>query len=177
MKLIVGLGNPGVRYRKTRHNLGFRIVEALADSLGLQFESKKKLFSEIAKSPELMLVKPQTFMNDSGTAVRKLQSGFPASDILIIHDEIDLRFGKIRLSAGGSAGNLGVESIIKAVGPGFARLRIGIENRRKYRVPDTETYVLQKFTADEEKELKEKIIPEAISKINSVLNPTSERKA
>lgn len=170
--LVVGLGNPGIKYEKTRHNLGFRVSDALARQLGLGFELKKKLKSEIAKNQSLILAKPQTFMNDSGTAVRKLQSDFrlPTSDILVIHDEIDLPFGKIRLSSGGSAGHQGVESIIKAVGPGFTRLRIGIENRKEYRVPKTESYILQKFTKNEEKILKTEIIPRALEEIKKILD-------
>lgn len=168
MNLIIGLGNPGATYQKTRHNLGFRVVEALAKELGLKFTAQKKLFAEIAKGPSLILAKPQTFMNESGKAFQKLLTTYnlQLTNLIVVHDEIDLPFGKIRLSANaGSAGHQGVASIINAAGRDFTRLRIGIDNRAKPRIPDTETYVLRNFTAEEEQELQSKIIPDAITEI------------
>ena len=166
MKTIIGLGNPGKKYASTRHSIGFRVVDALAAELGLKFELNKKLHAEIAKRGDLILAKPQTFMNESGLAVKALTAYYslPAADVLIIRDEIDFPFGKIKLSTGGSAGHKGDESVAAAIGPGFAKLRVGIENRKENRIPPTDDYVLQNFTADEERELKEKIIPAALKK-------------
>lgn len=171
MKLLIGLGNPGKKYEHTRHNVGFLAVNALANKLGLEFELKKKLNAEIAKNSRVILARPQTFMNDSGKVVQRLIKNYRLSiiDLLIVHDEIDLPLGKIRMSNGGTAGHKGVESIIMAIGPGFTRLRIGIENRTEYRVPETDAYVLQKFTTEEEQEITEKTIPEAVKLITNWL--------
>ena len=126
-------------------------------------------------------------MNESGPAVKRLLTtynlspygGSPAgrqpTNLLVVHDEIDLPFGQMRLSHSGAAGHKGVESIINSVGNGYARLRIGIENRKEYRVPPTDDYVLQNFTKEEQTRLKKVIIPEAISKIQQwILNSKSQ---
>ncbi|MDP3740957.1 MAG: aminoacyl-tRNA hydrolase, partial [bacterium] len=133
-KLIIGLGNPGSKYEKTRHNAGFIILDALAREYGVGFEFKKKLKSEIAKLPDLILAKPQTFMNESGGAVSLIAKTYKLTpdSLLVVHDEIDLPLGQIRSSSGGSAGHKGVESIIAALGSGVSHLRIGIENRKEY---------------------------------------------
>lgn len=193
---IVGLGNPGRKFEHTRHNIGFRVVDALAKECGIEFKKSDKLKSEVAEitpslfSPlskgglegvKLILAKPQTFMNNSGEAVRLLLSDFPArpaggrlptSDVLIVHDDIDLPFGKKKLygPGGSSAGHKGVDSIIKTVGFGLTRLRLGIENRPEFRVPETETYVLENFTNEEEEILQKKIIPAALEEIKKFLS-------
>lgn len=181
-KLIIGLGNPGKKYEKNRHNLGFRVADALARELGLAFKHNKKFVAEIAtphlSSPTsgeelkegVILAKPQTFMNDSGRAVSVLKNFYKLGnrDLLIVHDEIDLPLGKMRLSQdAGSAGHHGVESIIATIGQDFARLRIGIDGRESRKHIATEDYVLQNFTAEEEKKLKEIIIPKAADEIKS----------
>ncbi len=185
MKLIVGLGNPGKKYEKTRHNLGFRVLDALAEKYQCDFRANKKASSEIVKtqisSKSILLAKPQTFMNDSGKAVQKLlttylpvrQAGnLQLTDLLVVHDEIDLPFGTMKLygPGGSSAGHKGVDSITQILGYGFTRLRIGIENRKEYRVPETEKYVLQNFTAQEEKKLKTETIPQAIEAIEKFVS-------
>lgn len=166
-KLIVGLGNPGKKYEKTRHNVGFMILDALAEKFDVAFELKKNLEATVSEIPGAILAKPLTFMNESGRAVARLINFYKISlsDLLVTHDEIDLPLGEIKISNGGSAGHKGVESIIKGVGGGFTRLRIGIENRQEYRVPETEDYVLQNFTGEEIKKLKEGMLPTAISLI------------
>lgn len=183
MKLIIGLGNPGRKYQYTRHNVGFRVLDALAEKFGVDFKLSKKLKVEIAELPpppsltkegvkgkfsKLILAKPQTFMNESGSALKKIIKSYKltAKSLLVVHDDIDLKFGKIRLSQNsGSAGHRGVESIIKAVGQNFSRLRIGIDNRKSRNEIATEIYVLQNFSIEEEKALKDTIIPEATAKI------------
>ena len=170
MKLIIGLGNPGKKYEHTRHNAGFRVAGALAAELGLKFKFNEKINADIAVGDGVIIAKPRTFMNNSGEAAGKMNREYRMenSDILVMRDEIDLPFGKIKFGAGGSAGHHGDESITEAVGPGFNKLRIGIENRKQHRIPDTETYVLENFTAAEEQELKEKIIPEAVMEIKKI---------
>jgi len=154
MILIVGLGNPGKKYEKTRHNVGFRVVDALKKSL------------DFARD-KLILLKPQTFMNQSGKAVKSLMAYYklPLANLWIIHDDIDLPLGAIRVSQNvGSAGHKGVESIIKALGTkDFLRFRIGIGHEQK---EDAENFVLKKFTKKEEKIL-ERVIKEAIEIIKT----------
>lgn len=134
MKLIVGLGNPGEKYQGTRHNLGFEVVEKIMDKVKgpeLGWKKEGKFKSEICKiNPTLILVKPQTYMNNSGQAVKLLADYFkiPPEDIVVLHDDLDLPVGKLRLRAGGSGGgHHGVESIINSLGEDkFVRLRLGI---------------------------------------------------
>jgi len=114
-KLIIGLGNPGKQYDKTRHNVGFMAVDYLAEKTKADFRSHKKSNSEIAEINNLILAKPQTFMNNSGSTVKKLIGYFnvTSSDVLIIYDDVDLPVGDIRYrDEGGSAGHKGMQSII-----------------------------------------------------------------
>ncbi len=144
MILIVGLGNPGKKYQKTRHNLGFRVVDELK-SLNLK---------------NVTLAKPKTFMNLSGKAIKSLITNYkiPTTNIWVIHDDIDLPLGKIRISKGrGAAGHKGVESIIKELKTkNFVRFRIGIYPKTG-KPKNPEKFVLQKFNKDEERLVKEAI--------------------
>lgn len=133
MKLIVGLGNPGRDYESTRHNIGFMVVDKLAKELGftsLTFakDDKRKILT--AKVGDVILCKPQTFMNKSGTAVKQIADYYKidASGIWIIHDDMDLPLGKIRIrSQGASGGHNGVDSVISALATDkFVRFRLGI---------------------------------------------------
>jgi peptidyl-tRNA hydrolase, PTH1 family len=135
LRLIVGLGNPGAEYARTRHNLGFAVVEALASEAGAGFRRRGLSLraSGSFHGEDLIFAKPQTFMNLSGQAVAELvsQIGLKPSDLdnlLIIHDDLDLEVGRIRVKArGGAGGNNGVLSIIDALGTDqFARVKIGI---------------------------------------------------
>lgn len=140
MKFIVGIGNPGRKYEGTRHNVGFAVVDRL----------KKKL-----KNPGAVLVKPGTFVNNTGEAVRELSEKRRAkpADILVVCDDVNLDFGKLRLRASGSAGgHHGLESVIEALGStDFARLRVGVRNESMPK--DLAGFVLEKFSADEAKRL------------------------
>lgn len=155
ISLIVGLGNPGSRYARTRHNAGFLVVDALARRLGVQ-QWRERFDAEIAASEDddtrLILVKPMTFMNLSGRAVRQALDWYrvPHERLLVIYDDVDLPFGTIRLRLGGSSGgHHGVDSIIAALGSDrFARLRVGIGRPRDGR--DVTAYVLSRFTPEEE---------------------------
>lgn len=172
MKLIVGLGNPGSKYEHTRHNIGFRVMDVLAAELNLQFQNNKNLGAEIAVSQELIIAKPQTFMNESGKSVAAIKKYYKLNnlDILIVHDEIDLPFGEIRLSKdSGSAGHNGIESIIEQLGKDLFRVRIGIENRKQNRIPPTEDYVLKNFEPEEEAEL-EKINKYVVSEVKKIFS-------
>lgn len=172
MRIIIGLGNPGKKYAHTRHNAGFRVADALARELGLIFKFEKRFNAETAKSDDVMLVKPQTFMNNSGQAVAAMKNFYNLNntDILTIHDEIDLPLGKLKLAKdSGSAGHNGVESVIQHIGRGFFRLRIGVENREQNRIPPTEDYVLENFRPEEEEKLGE-IIRHTVAEIKTILN-------
>ncbi len=156
MKIVVGLGNPGREYAATRHNLGFMVVDELSRRFGKN-ERRTRFRAEIAEifvdGEKVILVKPQTYMNLSGAAVREVVSWYklPPDDLLVILDEIDLPFGVTRMRAkGGSGGHNGLNSIIADLGTeDFARLRIGIGRGHGQAVRQ----VLTRFNQDEEREL------------------------
>jgi PTH1 family peptidyl-tRNA hydrolase len=133
MKLVVGLGNPGTKYSKNRHNVGFMVADRLADDF--RFPEWKEKFSGLFSkgtiaSEDVVLLKPQTYMNESGKSVQAAVAFFHIDikkDLVVMHDEIDLEFADVRLKVGGGhAGQNGIRSIISAIGPDFARVRIGI---------------------------------------------------
>ncbi|HEX3881923.1 MAG TPA: aminoacyl-tRNA hydrolase [Stellaceae bacterium] len=153
MRLVVGLGNPGSRYARNRHNIGFIIADAMARRYG--FPAYRDRFKgELSEGPigdgKFMLLKPQTFMNDSGEAVLAAMSFYkiPPEEIVVIHDELDLKPGKVRVKrGGGSAGHNGLRSIDALIGQNYWRVRIGIGHPgiRELVMP----YVLQNFPQDE----------------------------
>jgi peptidyl-tRNA hydrolase, PTH1 family len=153
MRLIVGLGNPGSRYARNRHNIGFMAAEAIARRHGFPpFKSrfKSELAEGVIAGRRRLLLCPQTFMNDSGEAVLAAMSFYKImpSDIVVIHDEIDLRPGKVRVKrGGGSAGHNGLRSIDAMVGPDYWRIRIGIGHPGIKEL--VQPYVLQNFPAEE----------------------------
>lgn len=138
IQLVVGLGNPGGQYERTRHNVGFWLVEQWASRLGAAFHAEKSFFGEVAKSrrrgQQLWLLKPQTYMNRSGQSVGSLARFYKIDpeQILVVHDELDLLPGQVRLKKGGGhAGHNGLKDIQAALGgPGFWRMRIGIGHPR-----------------------------------------------
>src|SRR4051812_49284778 len=153
MRLVVGLGNPGARYRSTRHNLGFMVVDALADrwriGVGGRRHEAELGTGDIAGS-RVVLAKPQTFMNASGESVAKLRRLYrlQPADILAVYDDLDLPLGKVRLRGeGGAGGHNGVASLISVLGKGFPRLRIGIG--RPPGGADPVGFVLETFTESE----------------------------
>ena len=163
MKLIVGLGNPGRVYRWTRHNMGFWLIEHLAGQQGIVL-SRKGLNSVYGRgrvgNQEVILAKPQTYMNLSGEAVSRLLRFFkiPPEDVVVLHDDLDLPWGKIRVRLrGGHGGHQGVKSIIEALGnDGFIRVKVGI-GRPIERNQDPADYVLEPLTEEERKKFKEAI--------------------
>lgn len=163
MKLIVGLGNPGVSYRKTRHNVGCRLVETLAGEFNAPWKQALTLrsrWAEVHPSGASFLVAiPELFMNESGEAVGKLVNHFKIdfkSELLVVVDDIALPFGRLRLRARGSdGGHRGLRSIESALGSQeYARLRIGIAPPQAVEEP-LEKYVLRPFRSEEERRLKE----------------------
>ena len=162
MKLIVGLGNPGRRYRGTRHNVGWEVIALLAERAGIRVNEDEG-FAEVGRGTigtrRVLLARPYTYVNVSGEAVRDLRRRhrLRPADILIIVDDIDLPLGRLRLRAGGSAGgHNGLKSVIEALGTTeFPRLRVGI-GRPPLGI-DPADFVLTRFTAEEERMVHESL--------------------
>ncbi len=171
--LIVGLGNPGRQYARTRHNFGFLAADALAERWGLTF-SRERARAEVAEGTardhRVILAKPQTFMNNSGDSVRNLirYSNLGPADLIVLHDDLDLPFGRLRLREQGSAGGQrGVQSIIDQLGTNqFVRLKLGVG--RPPADVDPVDYVLEPFTASEAAELPD-ILLRALDGIELIL--------
>jgi len=162
MFLVVGLGNPGRQYQGNRHNVGFRVVEQLAARAGMSSPREKygaELYEIALGGERVILCKPMEFMNLSGQAVRQV-AGFhkiPAARTIVVHDELDVPFGRLKLAAGGGAGgHNGIRSIIADLGtPDFPRVRVGIDRPPpEWKGAD---YVLANFTGTEQKQLPEVI--------------------
>lgn len=168
MKIIFGLGNPGSKYEQTRHNVGFLAIDYfLTDKQTITCRSKFKahICEYHQAGQKILFVKPETFMNLSGQAVSQLVQFYNIdyqADILVIHDEIDLPLGMIRSAFNSSAaGHNGVQNIIDELGSNqFHRIRIGVESRENKSIPPTESFVLQKFSDEELKKLKENLLPQ-----------------
>jgi len=171
MNLIVGLGNPGRGYIDNRHNIGFMCLNHFARTQGIRFDkkqSKARIGSGEVAGNKVILAKPQTYMNLSGESVSRLVKKFDISldDLLVIHDDLDLPLGKIRIRYGGSAGgHKGIDSIIASLdSEGFPRLRVGIgrpditESPRRTGEDEIISYVLGNFIP-EEKEIVARVIP------------------
>ncbi len=172
---MVGLGNPGLKYEFTRHNIGFKIVDSLARDMGTEFKKVKSYYSLISRgminNHKAMLVKPQTFMNLSGRAVSKVVSYYKIAhqDLLIVYDDLNLELGQVRIRKKGSTGgHKGIESIMQYLNSeDIPRLRIGIGNPSANFNFDCVSYVLSNFNGDEKDKTKEviKLSTEAIKTI------------
>ncbi|MFW5914074.1 MAG: aminoacyl-tRNA hydrolase [Bacillota bacterium] len=150
MKLIVGLGNPGKKYARTRHNIGFMCLDAFAHKHSLSFSYDKKFIGEVARFEDTLLLKPTTYMNLSGNAVAPMVDYYDIAteDILVIYDDVDLPTAKLRLRyQGGSGGHKGIQSLIAALGSeNFKRIKFGIS---KPDSKETKDYVLSRFNKSE----------------------------
>lgn len=164
MKLIFAQGNPGSQYALTRHNVGFLVVDAIANTLGGSWKADSKIGAELCKltidGETVLLVKPLSFYNETGLVARKLVDFYkliPASDVLVIHDELALPFGTIRVREQGSdAGNNGIKSLNSHLGAAYWRVRIGVWNELRERMNDAD-FVLGRFSANEQEQLTEMI--------------------
>ena len=191
MKVILALGNPGDKYTYTRHNAGFLVVDQLAAEQGAQFSNKPKFFADIAelnsftvnssasaKPPviipreKILLVKPTTYYNEVGIAARALMDFYKLTldDVLIIHDDTGLDFGKIRVRKGGrDAGSNGLKSLHAHIGADFWHIRIGTDNLLRRQV-STDRFVMMNFNSDELTILKNWAIPTARTMIHDFLS-------
>lgn len=162
--LIAGLGNPGREYAATRHNLGFTVVEALAASEGLKWKSEPRFEAETARwdvrsGVTRLLVKPTTYMNDSGRALRGLLDFHKAavSDLIVAYDDLTIDTGAVKVSVTGSAGgHNGVASLLEHLGSGFVRYRLGINEPRPAGM-DIKDFVLGKFSKEQTKLIDQKL--------------------
>ena len=160
MKMIIGLGNPGKEYAQTKHNVGFMVVDAIADELNVSVEKRQcQAFTQMTTwdGEKILLVKPQTYMNLSGQAVMELLNYYKdkIDDLLVIHDDLDLPPGQLRFKQGGGAGgHNGIKNIIAHLNSNdFDRLKIGIGRDKN----ETKDYVLTPFAGTDKKQIDEAV--------------------
>ena len=176
MKLIVGLGNPGAEYAHTRHNVGFMVVDALARTLDAdEWRADTTRKAELTKAQldgeDVLLAKATTFMNDSGVAVQALAHYYKIApaDIVVVQDDIDMQFGKLRVRGeGGSGGHNGIKSVQQHVGDEFMRFRIGVANPDLRNPLAADVFVLQRFNDHETPQLPA-LIDEACRELRELL--------
>ncbi|HWC57998.1 MAG TPA: aminoacyl-tRNA hydrolase [Candidatus Paceibacterota bacterium] len=175
MHIVIGLGNPGSAHERDRHNIGFQVLDTLAVREGLSWEHKKIFHADSTQFGELMLVKPDTFVNESGITAAALAKQYPDASVTVVYDEINISVGQIKCSIGrGDGGHNGLTSIIAHLGHrDFFRIRVGIRPVHDELLPKIapphgfETFVLAPF-APQEEALKEQGIARAIEAIESL---------
>lgn len=156
MKTIIGLGNPGERFELTRHNIGYLVVESLANELDLDFAYDKLLNADICRNSQVIIVKSREFMNESGNTAKKIvrHFGVDLENLLVVHDDTEFSFGEIRVKyAGSSGGHNGIKSIDEAIGNDYWRVRVGI-GRPTHAGQELADYVLSNFNREEITEMK-----------------------
>ena len=180
IRLIAGLGNPGAQYARTRHNIGWRVVEAFGQRHGARWKEERKFHARVAKlerkGEALWLAEPLTYMNDSGTALGQLMRYYKieAAEAVVIFDEINLPLAGLKLSAKGSAGgHNGLASVLAHCGPQVVRLRIGIGGKPAPEA-NLKDWVLSGFTAEEAKVI-EAAVPQAVEALECLLDHGLER--
>lgn len=178
MKIIFAQGNPGPQYAATRHNVGWLVLDDLAG--GASFAPKPKFFAAVAElsvaGEKVLLVKPQTFYNETGRSARAILDFYKATpqDLLVIHDDLALPLGTLRIREKGSdAGNNGIKSLNSHLGPDYTRLRIGVYNELRDRMHDAD-FVLGNFSKDERDVLQKTIIPKTHELIERFCKDTLE---
>jgi len=186
MKIIFAQGNPGSQYARTRHNAGFLVLDALAEGEQATWRTETKYKAEVSEvrieGEKVLLVKPLSFYNETGQVARALVDFYkldPASDVLVVHDELALPFGTIRVRDKGSdAGNNGIKSLNAHLGPDYARIRIGIWNELRDRMDDA-AFVLSVFSQEELRQLGENIdstiVPLVKKFVAGTLEPASHK--
>ena len=184
MKIIFSQGNPEPEYTLSRHNVGFTVLNTIAENLGAKWLDKPKFHAvetEVTISDEkVLLVKPTTFYNETSIAALKYIYFYKidqSSDFLVIHDDLALPFGTIRVrQQGGDGGNNGIKSLNSHINPNYSRIRIGIDNEVHQKIADTD-FVLGQFSATEAKQIEKTIIPNVIEIVEKfcagTIEPTS----
>lgn len=181
MKIIFAQGNPEPEFVGTRHNVGFAVLNQLATEFDAKWINKSK-FNAYTTETEIdgektILIKPTTYYNETGLSARKITDFYklnPATDLLVLHDDMVLPFGMIRVRGqGGDAGNNGIKSLNDYIGVNYARIRIGTSNDLREQMDDT-AFVLGKFSADESTKLTDNIIPQSIELVRHFCNGTLE---
>lgn len=181
MKIIFAQGNPDLKYARTRHNVGFMVLDAYSQSLQLQWRDIDKFKARIAETTiggeKIVLVKPLSYYNDTGLIVRQFIDYYkldPADELLVIHDDLSLPFGTIRIRESGSdAGNNGIKSINSHVGEHYKRIRVGIWTEARDLIDDA-TFVLAVFPKDEQHKIDTDIIPHVETLIERFTHGTLE---
>lgn len=177
MKVFIGLGNPGREYENTRHNVGFMVLDAFLKQQGFPvFKKEKKFKAEVSEGSfygeKILLVKPQTFMNLSGESLAAIKKFYKleVEDFIVVYDDKDMEFGKIRVrEEGSSGGHNGIKSIIQYLGSSFLRLKVGVANSSHPAFDDTSAFVLSRFLKEELEALNENIIPRVLLEVEGEL--------
>jgi len=168
MKLIFAQGNPEPCYATTRHNVGFLTLNSIADNNNTEWTNKPKFHAKITKlkisNKKVVLAKPNTFYNETGSSIKKMIDYYklnPKTDLLVVHDDLALPFGTIRVRQQGSdAGNNGIKSINAQIDQFYTRIKIGIKNDQHEKIEDAD-FVLSKFRKNELEQLEKSIVPQA----------------
>lgn len=177
MWLVAGLGNPGASYEQTRHNIGFMAVDLLAGNSNFSSKFQGHFANVTIGGEQVILLKPQTFMNLSGQSIQAAMTFYkiPPAQVIVLHDEVDLPLGKLRIKQGGGAnGHNGLKDIDQRVGPNYWRIRLGVGRPTDQR--PTADYVLARFTA-EERPLLEKTLDAVTSRFADFWNHSPEKLA
>ena len=171
--VIVGLGNPETKYKNTRHNIGFEVIDEIGRILNVEIKKNRfsSLFAEVVYSNcKLYLLKPKTYMNLSGIAIAEIKNFYKinVSNLIVIHDEMDLPLGKLKVKqGGGTAGHNGIKSIVNSIGDnGFTHIKIGIG--RPLNKNDGQNYVLSKFSKTEKETINNIIIKASETTLNII---------
>lgn len=180
MKLLVGLGNPGPRYELTRHNAGFLILDLLAEGTGAVFAEQKKFAAQIARASllgcDVLFLKPETFMNLSGQSVVRVMHFYKISpeDMIVLHDDIDIEFGRVRArSGGGHGGHNGIRSILQETGRAeFHRVKLGVGRPGPQETMDVSQWVLDTFKDNELKTLEKDMLEAVMLRLEGIFKTT-----
>ncbi len=181
ISLVLGLGNPGREYADTRHNIGWRVLDALASREGLTWKAQPSMAAETTRwdhpsGRPVLLAKPQTFMNESGRAARLLTSYFkmPKTSVVVVYDDLTIDLGLLKVTdRGSSGGHNGIEDILAQLGEGFSRFRLGIGPKSPPQM-DLKDFVLGKFTTEQRQQV-ETLLPSYLSGLDLLLTSGSER--
>lgn len=184
MKIIFAQGNPEPKYANTRHNIGFTTLDFFADKCNTKWLEQSKFNAHIAAiqlaNEKVLLVKPTTYYNETGISAQKIIDFYklnPITDFLVIHDDLTLPFGSIRVRKKGSdSGNNGIKSLNSYIGQDYWRIRVGTNNELRDRMEDAD-FVLSKFNSEELENLQKTIIPQILEIVEQFCNNTIETKS